>query len=813
LDQNDFKKSCFRNEAAFFVGYVLKIQVINMHHSLKFWVAYICFMKTFPSMTIFAVIIFTSFFSYAQTSYNMCALGSLAIERDSNGTFYDSGGPGGDYGSGENCALLIAPPCATTITMTFSSFSTEVSYDSLYIYDGQNDSSPLLIALSGTNLSPPPIIANSGYMYCHFVSDFGNQYSGWIANWHASTFSTGYPNAGFSVNTHFTPLNVAVNFSDISTGSPDGWFWDFGDGDTSVEQNPVHAYATPGTFIVRLISFACSLADTAYDTINVQSAPSAFVQPDTLFANLSCGDSITLQIILKNLNGGDLVYSVNGINGINMLVLKYGTNFFPNAIASINTFFTNYILTETDSTNPQVIDSLLTINNILLIPTQETAIPSVMAQLAPVLNNFLRRGGMIIQCGDSPGLDTCITVTNLWSGNFVIDASISPYYLSVDSSQNPILKDISATSFPAPSATNIMQILNTDRHTLVSYLGYDAVSLRYVENGKVVFLAFDYYSSIYETKKIIANTVEWSGTSNFFPQWITVDPDSGLVNAGDSAIIFVHINAAGLSPGDHETILYISTNDPANPIIPVVCHLHISGSFPIAALCIPETIDSTATGAGIFNVSLDQINQSSAGVENGYEDYTCTDTTTLIAGSVYNFNVTTGNVAHESVSAWIDFDNSGSFSSIERIYSDSAVLTNHSGMITIPNASVYSAPLRMRVGSNIAGQPRPDGCTDVLHGQYEDYTVFIAPLNSTQESEIGVLSVKPNPFNETIALHFANQSSEKAQMKISHALGRIVLNKTIEIKDQTFNLSELQDGIYFMSIQTGSGMYCKKIVK
>lgn len=43
-----------------------------------------------------------------------------------------------------------------------------------------------------------------------------------------------------------------VNFTDLSTQSPDTWFWDFGDGGTSALQNPSHTYAMNGTYTVCL---------------------------------------------------------------------------------------------------------------------------------------------------------------------------------------------------------------------------------------------------------------------------------------------------------------------------------------------------------------------------------------------------------------------------------------------------------------------------------------------------------------------------------------------------------------------------------
>jgi PKD repeat protein len=46
------------------------------------------------------------------------------------------------------------------------------------------------------------------------------------------------------------PLNVA--FTDKSNGQVTGWIWDFGDGQSSTEQNPVHTYWTGGVYNVIL---------------------------------------------------------------------------------------------------------------------------------------------------------------------------------------------------------------------------------------------------------------------------------------------------------------------------------------------------------------------------------------------------------------------------------------------------------------------------------------------------------------------------------------------------------------------------------
>jgi PKD repeat protein len=45
---------------------------------------------------------------------------------------------------------------------------------------------------------------------------------------------------------------LLVKFSDMSTGNPEAWIWNFGDGSTSSSPNPVHAYSAAGAFHANL---------------------------------------------------------------------------------------------------------------------------------------------------------------------------------------------------------------------------------------------------------------------------------------------------------------------------------------------------------------------------------------------------------------------------------------------------------------------------------------------------------------------------------------------------------------------------------
>ena len=60
-----------------------------------------------------------------------------------------------------------------------------------------------------------------------------------------------FPVAAFSASS----IGLSATFTDASTdgdGSIASWLWDFGDGNNSSAQNPVHAYASPGSYSVQL---------------------------------------------------------------------------------------------------------------------------------------------------------------------------------------------------------------------------------------------------------------------------------------------------------------------------------------------------------------------------------------------------------------------------------------------------------------------------------------------------------------------------------------------------------------------------------
>lgn len=105
------------------------------------------------------------------------------------------------------------------------------------------------------------------------------------------------PTVNFSFPTNNCQRNP-VAFTDATTGNNlYSWLWDFGDGDTSHAQNPVHAYTGSGPFTVTLtVSAGNDCSSSLSQTINITPGPTAaFATTDgCVGANLSFTDSSTV---------------------------------------------------------------------------------------------------------------------------------------------------------------------------------------------------------------------------------------------------------------------------------------------------------------------------------------------------------------------------------------------------------------------------------------------------------------------------------------------------------------------------------------
>ncbi len=86
------------------------------------------------------------------------------------------------------------------------------------------------------------------------------------------------PVADFEADDQSVCSGVDVNFTDLSTNSPTSWDWNFGDGNSSMLQNPTHSYDNGGNYTVTLTAKNDIGSDSEIKTmyISVQAEPEDF---------------------------------------------------------------------------------------------------------------------------------------------------------------------------------------------------------------------------------------------------------------------------------------------------------------------------------------------------------------------------------------------------------------------------------------------------------------------------------------------------------------------------------------------------------
>lgn len=128
------------------------------------------------------------------------------------------------------------------------------------------DQSSLIVVL-------PDDLLNAGYLYFRVgvKSNLSNEYYySQVEKLDIASDVALNPEASFTV----TPYGLQQTFNNTSTNAV-SYSWDFGDGTTSTEENPVHAYAAEGSYTVTLTATgdAGTLESTITQTVDVGYTP------------------------------------------------------------------------------------------------------------------------------------------------------------------------------------------------------------------------------------------------------------------------------------------------------------------------------------------------------------------------------------------------------------------------------------------------------------------------------------------------------------------------------------------------------------
>jgi PKD repeat protein/uncharacterized membrane protein len=459
----------------------------------------------------------------------MCSTTSTT---SASGTLYDSGGPTGDYQDYENCSFLIDPGCASSITLSFVAFNIESGYDYFTVYNGTSSSGTQLLRATGSTL-PSSVTATSGKMFITFTTDYSVVRSGFQANWTSVIPASNPPVADFSISDTNPPLNTNVQFTDLSTNSPNTWLWNFGDGTTSALKTPTHSFNTSGSKSITLTASNCYGPGSKTKDLIVQSAPEINVSPASFTEVIhSCDDSISTTLIIKNTGTGSLNWNWPGF------ITSVSDDFDPGVDTAVWQNITGGVAANTcgsySSPNSLYFNGSST-REAITIPIKTTG--------GGVITFYLEisNGNAPCEMADA-GENVILSYSNNGGSTWVI---IRTYLTGSYNTFTAISETI-----PDGAKTNLTLFKwSQPSH---SGLGYDNWSI---------------------------DNVSISSSSNAF---YSLSPESGTIASNDSTEITVKIKSTGLKAGAYNDSIIINSNDPLAPVKKVNCALTIFGAPEMA---------------------------------------------------------------------------------------------------------------------------------------------------------------------------------------------------------------------------------------
>ncbi len=158
------------------------------------------------------------------------------------------------------------------------------------------------------------------------------------------------PEANFSFQPDPTCVFTPVNFTNLSVGGDES-FWDFGDGNTSTDFNPIHSYDQPGFYEVTLtvtdfggsgdedMPRACGCSDSITFTVEVQEGQGPVIDSDCCDGTVCPGEtstfftSTTCSNYVWTVTGGTII---NG-QGTSEIVVEWDATYSVPATVSLET--------------------------------------------------------------------------------------------------------------------------------------------------------------------------------------------------------------------------------------------------------------------------------------------------------------------------------------------------------------------------------------------------------------------------------------------------------------------------------------------
>ena len=683
------------------------------------------------------------------------------------------------------------------------------------------------------------------------------------------------PNYGDSVVHNFClPFNAVLNpgftgcdtvypgypvfFTDTTVSIPtaNSWNWSFGDGSSSILQNPSHRYALPGTYNVKLKATNAALIDsiTKPGCVVVIPTPPGFC--DTLYNYTPFDTLITYELfgswgLFPGHNGAFLKgYAepftisspTNTIQRIELLVSRAyaGT---PTSSFALNVYADN-------GGKPGVV---LSSDTILISSLAEGVLNQIYLTTPPSVTGSFWAGFEIdYSNGDTLAITTAsnritgINTTFVKTGAAIWESADSIARIKTSLGLRVIFTDLPASASLGVSNRRICQG-NSTTFTAGSPTNYDS-------------LTWYFPGGIPSTSTNLTQSVTYS-TAGRYKAILYLEG----ICSNDSLITYIDVDATAATASFTESALAICEQDSIKFNGTVSGTGTIQWTFTGGTPALSGQEDDTVifNTAGIYNVKLKF--QNGCGSDSvtktvnvkAYPTTTVTpaDTTicagqsvtlTSVGGSSFqwsNSSSTSSTTVTPSTTTnyWVASNNGVCIGdtaySVVRINIIPTIVANATPVSVCLGTPVYFS----MTGSNAItydwnfGDLNTSTLPNVNHtyaaaGTYnatlkgiygvcdntDNITINVRDCTGLEEYEMSkAISVYPNPANRVLNIGILDAEIKELDLKLFNSTGKLVYQKSVfNTKNNiiTVDLSEFSTGLYLMRFNTGKNVFSKQIV-
>lgn len=671
----------------------------------------------------------------------------------------------------------------------------------------------------------------------------------------------------------FNFTNVCVGnttfFTDASTGAT-SWYWTFGEGGSSSQQNPIYNYSIPGNFTVTLVVGDAGVYDTIQKIVSVFPIPTINVSgnqsicigtstgltasggvtynwsPSTGLSSSTVSNPIatptsttTYTVTVTDANGcvgnNMINITVNPLPNINAgadQVICSGDGFTPNATGGVSytwdnganqgtTIYpsttTNYTVIGTDMNGCQGTDNLVV-----------NVSPAIF--LSDVVTSVSCNGGAdgTITITPSGGIApyTYSWMPNPATTQFINNLIAGTYTVTVTDANGCTEQLNSVVTEPVPLVTTLIP-------ADISCFGANDGMINSNTNGGT--LPYSYAWSNGSTTQNISGlnagsynltVVDGNGCTTFESTAINeLLPDgeiSGVINfqgAPISSGTVELIRKDGVLPGDLTVVdtffvstggVYMFTNVPAG--LYLVKAIGDTSLYNCAATYSVNTTqwDLADEWDITSNCSNDSQIVSIDLIELPVNSGIGTITGQLIEGGSGVFNKAPGDPLSD-IDITVDQSPGGAIMD--------ATITDINGYFTFNNLPVGTYTLHADIpGYGVTSQTIDVNATT---SSFDVVLCTIDSINMIDMCEINVTSVNdfsskneiriyPNPAKNSLTISFENNNSSTIQ--IVDITGKIVLTKKLIKTIERLDISSLQNGMYFIKIQSNEKDFVQKLI-